>query len=74
MILRVCLILSLLIAQPANAGCFLFFCFPSRHHVRHHHYHPRIIHKTIVKKVIIVREHKRKAPAARGLTPITPLK
>lgn len=64
---------ALFAAQPAEAGCFLFFCPSPHHHVRHHHRHPRIVHKTIVKKIIIVRERKASGPAV-DRTPITPLK
>ena len=80
MIARLCLVLALLIAQPANAGCFLFFCSHSLHHVHrhhHHHRHPRIVHKIVVHETVvnkvIVRERRVPAPAV-DLTPITPLK
>jgi hypothetical protein len=46
---KVLLVLAFLSAvQPAEAGCFLFFCSrPHHHHWRHHHYvrhHPHHPH------------------------------
>lgn len=61
-------------STPANAGCFLFFCWPRHHHARHHHHRVRPIrHVTIVKKVVVVRHEPARKPAI-DRTPITPLK
>jgi hypothetical protein len=68
---RIILMLSLFIAQPADAGCFLFFCSWHRHH--HHRHAHVVLRKTVVKKIIIVRERKAHVPPA-DQPPITPLK
>lgn len=74
----IALLALLLVAQPAEAGGVLGFLFgsPPRHHHHHayRHRHGRV-HKTIVKKtIIIVRERKARAPTTMDRTPITPLK
>jgi hypothetical protein len=69
MIMRPLIALTLFMAQPANAGCFLFFYSRHGHHRFHNHHH--YVRTIIVKKIIIV--HERKAdPIDR--TPISPLK
>jgi hypothetical protein len=55
--IRAILIISMLVcAAPANAGCFLFFCWPSAHH--HRVRRGIIVRQIVVVKPIVVHHHK----------------
>lgn len=70
----VVVVLMTLVAQPAGAECFLFFCWPhqSHHHrVRHHHRH--LAQRVIVKKKVVVVHERDWRGVLVDHVPIAPL-
>lgn len=75
MIKAIAIVAALLLPVPAEAGCFLFWCWPPPVHHRHvhHRHHARrvvVIKKTVVKKVTVI---KKIVPPVASFEPIRPI-